>query len=833
LYNDVVVFPFQGAAMFSLLLFLMSQIVPMGHGGFPRAEIPRSPLEERHAGFSSVSSLSGSRGDKVLVVVADYLADPLSFQLARFISDIAADGWTVEMTVMEGGTAEDMKALFQGVSGLDGAILVGFLPCAWYEEDYWAVEEFPCELFLMDLDGTWQDLDSDGFYDSHTGSVGPEIWLGRIDASAMSYSSEVAVLAQYFDKNHLYRTGSMPLNSRALSFVDDDWSSGYSDCGLGAIYGSSGVTVENAPAATTASSYLAGLGEGYEFVHLMSHSSPWGHTFLVPGGHGGSVMAPEIGMADPRTAFYQLFSCSNARWVESGCLGNWYLFGTSYGLLVCGAAKTGSMLDFEQFYTPLGNGSTFGEAFRSWWTYQAQGGFSGSEKAWFYGNALLGDPTLRPLGGSGTIAGLPDPQGFSSYDRVSTSEHSDCHPAAAGGPGNLSVAAWLTGENGRLDVAARLIDGDSMSQVYYVDSDEYWDAGVTACFDGSGVPWLAWSDFEYATYSYRIKTAHGNAFENVVVRVPQNGYQVFPQLAWDGERMWLAWLNWEATGGEVMATALDGSFPAQAVSSPGTFCAPPAMACDGGSVYLAWVEQSPAGSRVMACVSSGGAFSTPLEMSSGTVCHSPFLFSIDGQVLLVWQDDTSGSSIRARLLPDGEFEVASPAGQAFRPSAGRHGENQFAVYWQEGFGESATIMGCVVPGGYPSQVVSPEGPAWFPAAGGGERLFWAGNPGEGWNIYTAVPGWTGVEHGHGSPAQPAIAVNPVRRTLILSMPADGGSFSGGVNVFDITGRLVVSRSVTLNPGETLPVDCSSLPSGVYMLTTTDGGNCGRFTVIRD
>jgi len=220
-------------------------------------------------------------------------------------------------------------------------------------------------------------------------------------------------------------------------------------------------------------------------------------------------------------------------------------------------------------------------------------------------------------------------------------------------------------------------------------------------------------------------------------------------------------------------------------------------------------------------------------MSSGTVCHSPFLFSIDGQVLLVWQDDTSGSSIRARLLPDGEFEVASPAGQAFRPSAGRHGENQFAVYWQEGFGESATIMGCVVPGGNPSQVVSPEGPAWFPAAGGGERLFWAGNPGEGWNIYTTVPGWTGVEHGHGSPAQPAIAVNPVRRTLILSMPADGGSFSGGVNVFDITGRLVVSRSVTLSPGETLPVDCSSLPSGVYMLTTTDGGNCGRFTVIRD
>jgi hypothetical protein len=296
--------------------------------------------------------------------------------------------------------------------------------------------------------------------------------------------------------------------------------------------------------------------------------------------------------------------------------------------------------------------------------------------------------------------------------------------------------------------------------------------------------------------------------------------------------MWLAWLNWEATGGEVMVTALDGSFPAQAVSSPGMFCAPPTMASNGNSVHLAWVEQSPAGSTIMASVSSGGAFSTPSEMSSGTVCHSPFLFSVDGQILLVWQDDTSGSSIRARFLPDAEFEVASPQGQAFRPSAGRFGDSQFAVYWQEGFGESAAIMGCVVPGGSPTEIVSPQGPAWFPVSGG-ERLFWAGNPGEGWNIYTTVPGWTGIEHGHGSVAPPVIAVNPVRGTLILSMPVDGSQFSGGVNVFDIAGRLVVSRNVTLSPGQTLSVDCSSLPSGVYMLVTRDGTNCGRFTVIRD
>lgn len=820
--------------MFPVLLFLLAQTVPGGYPGLCRSRLPRSPLEERPASFSMVSSLHGGRGDKVMVVVADYLAEPLSFHLSRFAGDLASEGWDVETHVMAGGTAEDLKALFQNTPGLDGAILVGFLPCAWFEESHWAAEEFPCELFLMDLNGVWTDTDGNGFYDSHTGHVAPEIWLGRIDASAMAYGSETAMLAEYFDKNHLYRTGSMALNSRALTFIDNDWSSWYSTCGLQAIYGTSGVTVVNSPSQTTAANYLSRLAEGYEFVHLMSHSSPWGHTFLLPGGgHGGTVMAPEISQVNPQTGFYQLFSCSNARWVESGCLGNWYLFGTSWGLLISGSAKTGSMLDFPQFYSPVGSGATFGEAFRSWWQYQAQGGFSNQQRAWFYGNALLGDPTLRPLASSGSSTRIPPGGSFRSYDRVSSSQHSDCHPAAAAGPGDLTVVAWLTGENGRLDIAARLIEGDSWSQVYYVDSDEYWDAGVTAAFDGDGTPWLAWSDFQYETYSYRIKTAHGHSFENVQIRVPQNGYQVFPRLAWDGERMWLAWLNWEATGGEVMVKALDGSFPAQAISPPGAFCAPPALAAEAGAVHLAWVEQTPSGSTVMWSSGSGGAFSTPVAASSGTVCHSPFLAFAEGEPLLVWQDDTSGSSsIRGCHPPGEEFIVASTENQAFRPVAGTSSQAGTVVYWQEGRDASARIMASTIPDGEPFQIVHPEGPAWLPYPAG-DRLFWAGNPGEGWNIYTALPDWTGIGEETPTPAAqaPALASNPVRGSLLLSLPGQAPAFSGTLRIFDIAGRLVLRTDILLKPGQTVDLDCSHLPSGVYLLRAGEGGTGQRFTIL--
>ena len=815
--------------MIPIILFLAAQLVPSGYSGAPMSDSPRSPLESEQASFRSRASLTGGREGKVLVVAAGYLEEPLDFRLSRFAADLASEGWSVEVSVMEGGTAEDLRALLQNTPDLDGAVLVGFLPCAWFEDDYWAPEEFPCELFFMDLNGSWGDSDSDGMYDSHTGDVAPEIWLGRIDASAMGYGNEIALLNGYFDKNHLYRTGSMALNPGALAFADDDWSE-YSTCGLEAVYGSQGVTVVNSPAQTTASEYLTRLGQGYEFVHLMSHSCPWGHTFLIPGGHGGTVMAPEISALAPQTAFYQLFSCSNARWVESGCLGNWYIFGTTTGLVVCGAAKTGSMLYFEEFYTPLGTGAAFGEAFRDWWQYVAQGGFSGYERAWFYGNALLGDPTLKPLGGGPTRAAMPGELGFESYDPVSLSQYSDCHPHAAAGPGGMAVAAWLTGENGRLDIAARVLEGDSWSQVYYVDSDEYWDAGVSACFDGGGTPWLAWSDFEYATYSYRIKTAWGQAFENIQVRVPQEGYQVFPRLAWDGSRMWLAWLNWKADGGVVMAMALDGSFPAQSLSSSGVFCAPPALAAEGGTVHAAWVETSPSGSRVMYSAGNGEGFSPPVQVSSGTVCHDPDLLASGGQVLLVWQDATSGSSIRARFMPGDEFQAAFTQEHAFRPKVSSLSGGGFAVYWQEGYGADARIMACALPGGEPFQPVSPEGPAWLPCPAG-DMLFWAGNPGDGWDIYTGVPEWTGVEGSAGMPAMPVISRNPVGDAVSLSLSPESGPFTGAIQVFDLAGRMVLTRKLSLEPGTTAFIDLRGLPSGVYAVRTGDGGVVGRFTLI--
>jgi len=726
-----------------LSIVLASASVPTGPAALSMKETAISPIEFFPASFEDFSTVRGSKGDIVLIIVADYVAGPLAAHLAQFQSDIASEGWTVEIHVMSGGTAEDIKFLFQNTPDLDGAILVGFLPCAWYEEDYWGYEEFPCELFLMDLDGIWTDSDLDGLYDSHSGDVAPEIWIGRIDAHT-AYGPELLLLAGYFTRNHICRTGSLGFNPEALAFNDDDWSY-YTDCGLNGIYGSSSVTVINSSSQTTAENYLINLDQGYEFVHLMSHSCPWGHTFKVPSGMAGTVMAPEIAQVNPRTAFLQLVSCSNARWVEEGCLGNWYLFGTDYGLLVTGAAKTGSMLDFEEYYGPLAEGLTFGEAFREWWEYEALGGFSASERAWFYGNALLGDPTLKPLAGSFGIRSQPVMgQQFIEYEQVSTSGFSDCFPTAASSSytPRRTVVAWLSGENGRLDIAARLFEeGAGWGPVIYVDSDEYWDVGVSACYHDTS-PWIAWSDFELSTYCYRIKTAHGNDFSLVDIQVDQEGYQISPCLASTGTRLWLAWLDWDANGGAVMLKSIDDAFPAAQISSAEEWCQNPELIVDAsGTVHLVWEERSPSGSRIMWCCGDSSGFSSPIEVSTGELCHSPSLDTgwSSYEICLLWLDEAGAASIRLRAWEGTGWGDEETVHTTVERISGIFLSNLpeplgTGVIWQEGCGSSAKIMGYPLGGSEPLELFPSEGPSWSPVSTQHE-LFWAGNEGDGWEIY--------------------------------------------------------------------------------------------------
>ncbi len=820
------------------LIAAHSLLIPHGGPDAPGYDLTvRCPLEAHPASFEIIRESRDDRGDsEIMVVVSASVQTPLAPELARFEQDLEAEGYNVTTVVMSGGTAADLRAMLQGHAGLGGAIFIGWLPAAWYEMDEWggAHEEFPLDLYFMDLNGVWTDSDSDGMFDSHTGNRNAEIWIGRIDAHAVEFGGEVAMLRDFLDKNHLYRTGSMATPPRAMAFNDDDWwTSG--DCGLDYIY--STVNVYGDPDATTAAYYRDRLSYGYEFVHLMSHSSPWGHTFKTSTGYSGTVMAPEIAELNPQTVFVQLFACSNCRWTEPNCLGNWYVFGTDYTQLAIGSTKTGSMLEFETFYGPIGSGSAPGPAFRGWMNSVGL-----SDPAWHYGCVLLGDPTIEPLSADRPLAGLGWQGGTGApraYATVSTSPRSDCYPAVARSGDDIWFA-WMTGATSRLDIAARRWDGDSWSQVYVVDTDEYWDVTPSLAFDGSGQPWLAWSSFEESDYAYDIRLAHGDGFPTVSTAVSGSGYNVDPRLAWT-DRLWLVWQTWRRGEGDIMVKATAGSFPETFLSGQGGEDFAPTAAPEGsGFLHAAWVRSDQQGDRIMWTRGNASGFAVPSVVSTGSFARAPVLGVAAGQLFLAWQEDGAGAGIHVRRWGGSSWEPAqvlytSPTQTACMPSVGASPTGAPVIAWQVGRGVAAQVWASTLTGsGWTpaAQLVNPSGPAWTPSLCDGV-IAWAGFATTGnWDIYASLEGGLGIEE----PPAPALTArllgNPVHGSAQVEVAGETGTVL--LRIYDLSGRMV-SESRREAPAGTVEIDCGILPVGTYVVSVSDAGGPAaalRMTVLR-
>ncbi len=344
-----------------------------------------------------------SNGDKgrnnlVYVLVNQDTYGPLATELAQFVLDLETDGYDVELYTVTYSNPEDLRAFLQQAPGLKGAILIGDLPAAWYIEYLWGAEEFPLDLFYMDLDGTWSDWDQDGLYDEHSGNKEAEIWIGRIDATTLS-GDKIGLYKNYFRKNHEYRTQTLKLPKRALAYVDDDWyNSGEqwkNDLQSAYPY----VHLIRDKLGTNRDDYMERLTWDYEWVSVFAHSWPGGHGFAS---HiYDSVYSEDIEAIDPHGLFYNLFACSAAKFSEYDYLAGKYLFANSYGVAVLGSTKSGSMLEFDEFYSPLSGGENLGESLRDWFNAEVVNtSFTNPYVldwviSWHYGMVLLGDPTLR------------------------------------------------------------------------------------------------------------------------------------------------------------------------------------------------------------------------------------------------------------------------------------------------------------------------------------------------------------------------------------------------------------------------------------------------------
>ena len=344
--------------------------------------------------------------DLVLVLVSENIYDAIAGEVAQYLKDLSEDGFDPWLAIATFSSAESLKSYLSEMhhAGISGVTMIGDFPSAWYEMDWQSgdrrfVEEFPCDLFLMDLDGTFADEDEDGMYDAHEGKKDLEIWVGRIIGSNLTYEdlSEAEFIARYLRKNHLYREGALELPDRALLYVDDDWVN-YAE--LDASFMARAcqeVTVISDPEQTTREDYLLRLQDGYRWLEVVAHSLADGHEFYEQNRTlAKNVDSWDIYTARPRSSFVNLMACNAADFLEQDFLAGCYVMSDSHVITALGSTKVGAIDAADFLFLEAGKGRSIGEAFRRWFnTGSAYNPRGAHNPEWHQGLAIIGDPMAR------------------------------------------------------------------------------------------------------------------------------------------------------------------------------------------------------------------------------------------------------------------------------------------------------------------------------------------------------------------------------------------------------------------------------------------------------
>jgi hypothetical protein len=360
-----------------------------------------------------LATAQAAKNVEVVVNNALYTGGQITASLSQYLSDLQLQGYTPHLTTSSFSSTTALRSYLAdrySSAGIEGAIMIGDLPVEHFERngqfgDSSNYQRFACDLYYMDVNGTWADSTANGTYDTHTGNVSPEIWVSHMVTSTLtslhSGRTQASLLNDYLTKDHQYRTKQMSLPQNGLAYVDDDWSSFAGQWGgnlAAAVPGTT--TIISNGTTTTAADLITRLApatsSGYESVLVCAHSNSQLCLFKIGSEWtGGYLYNSQIADWDPQAFFYNLFNCSNANYESQGYMGGEYIFGTDKGLFAVGSTKTGSMLNFNDYYDPLGQGATFGEAYLDWWQALAADGFSTSEIDWHYGMTIIGDPLLR------------------------------------------------------------------------------------------------------------------------------------------------------------------------------------------------------------------------------------------------------------------------------------------------------------------------------------------------------------------------------------------------------------------------------------------------------
>jgi len=378
---------------------------------------PEALLLEGPAQIPAAPRTAAGENGRIAIIVHDSLYSTLSQSITEFTWDLAAKGYSTVVYRYVSGSAESLRTYLAGLygepAGLKGAVLIGEIPYIIYEMmQEWSgppeYDDFPCDIFYMDLNGVWSDSLSDdqvqpgnGKYDTRSGDLALEIWVGRIrTANLPSLGAEASLINSYLAKNHAFRARTQVTDLRATVYDDDDWANMATDDAnsLAGVFGSGAVTAYGAPEATTGMDFKSNrLPYSTRWYLVRSHGWPGGHGFYrLSRQYFDYVYCSDYRAIDPPASFFSLFVCSGVDYTASDYLGGTVAFNPqSAALFALGSTKTGGMWGDSLFYGPMAEQKCIGESFRIWFN-QVQVMYDSIAPQWWYGMAMIGDPSLHP-----------------------------------------------------------------------------------------------------------------------------------------------------------------------------------------------------------------------------------------------------------------------------------------------------------------------------------------------------------------------------------------------------------------------------------------------------
>jgi hypothetical protein len=326
---------------------------------------------------------SGQRAadPSLVVVVESSLYDSLEESIEQYAEAMRLDQFEIYVEPWGPGTVIELKQFlfdYADTYQIEGALLVGDLPAARYEQLGWGRQEvFPTDIFLQDRDAQWVDQNDNEIYDFHTEDLRADIYTARLNGS-------VTQLRRYFERVHRYRHVGPLVEPSALIFIDDDWARTNTDDGLGLNDLYDDIEVIKDEAESTLDNYLARLtGDGAEFVYQKIHGGQEILTFHHFDEEGEdlseTITASRIASENLKVSFVNMTDCFSADFTFEGSVAESYAVGTDYGLAVIGLTKEGL----------LSLGMSWGQAYRAWFN-EVGTRYEGDS----LGVVILGDPLL-------------------------------------------------------------------------------------------------------------------------------------------------------------------------------------------------------------------------------------------------------------------------------------------------------------------------------------------------------------------------------------------------------------------------------------------------------